>query len=89
MNHLPLFEFIFNQTYDPQLTQDVVALLERSPASPGELYAGFLVLDARGLAVFRGGHLREVVIISVSTHPTIVSLVCRHDIWAHPCRSRG
>ena len=53
MNHLPLFEFIFNQSYDMQLTQDVVALLERPPASPGELYAGVLILDARGLAVFR------------------------------------
>ena len=40
MNHLPLFKFIFNQNYDPQLTQDVAALLERPPASPGELYAG-------------------------------------------------
>ena len=77
MNHLPLFKFIFNQNYDPQLTQDVAALLERPPASPGELYAGFLVLDARGLAVFRGGHLREVVIISVSTCPAIFSLVCK------------
>ena len=71
--HQPIFELLFDQSYFLLLTQEVSDLLSMPPTSVDELYAGWVIEERRGLAVFRGGHLTTLFIILVSVSTLLFS----------------
>ena len=71
--HQALFELLFDQPYCLLLTQEVSDLLSMPPTLTNELYAGWIMDDLRGLAIFRGGHLATIYIIVVSVFASLFS----------------